>query len=220
MIRRFALLPSLLACVAPASAALFVFDENAIPTNPVNGFGSFTFGGLGGGAVTDGPTSLIIDASSFGGIGVDYVIESPPTSGMFVPQNFDPTTHRLEMRIKLLEGNAAAGINAGMVDDDGAGAADDHQFGFSLAGVPMDGQFHIITASLLTPSFTGTAFGFTAGDGVVNPGFRQMQIQSQFGSSARLHVEVDYLQIAEIPEPAAAVLSLVAVAGLATRRQR
>jgi hypothetical protein len=205
--------------VAQAHAVTITFDETSFPTNAINGFGGFTFGGLGGGAVTSGPTSLTIDASSFGGVGVDFVLESPPTSGMFVPQDFDPNTHQWELRVKLLPGNTATGLNGVFIDDDGAGAAEEFQFGFSLAGVPNDGQFHTVTRDVTSFGFTQTAFGFTAGNGVVDPGLRQIQIQSQFGSTDRLNVEIDYLRITEIvPEPSAIVLGLVAAAACMTRR--
>lgn len=225
----FALIACSFAFAMPANALTLVFDENAYPTNPINGFGGFTFGDFSpGGAVTFGTDSLFLDIVDedtvngvFGGVGVDYVIEEPTGSGTFVPQDLDPTKHRFEMRIKLLGGNEATGINAAIIDDDGAGSADDHQFNFDLTGVPNDDQFHLITASLLTPGFTQGAFGFTPGDGEVNPGLRQIQIQSQFGSTGRLNVEVDFLQIVPIvPEPTSALLLSVAMAAMAHRRCR
>lgn len=215
MRRTWSYLACLLAAAVPASAATLVFDENAVPTNPVNGFGSFAFDDFGAvGAVTDGPTSLILDVIDsngsngvFGGVGVDFVVEDAPGSGTFVPQDFDPATHQFELNVKILDANEATGLNATMIDDDGAGTADDHQFNFDLSGVPADGQFHLLTASLLSPGFTQTAFGFTAGDGMVNPGLRQIQIQSQFGSTGRLNVEVDFLRIVQtVPEPSSAAL--------------
>lgn len=226
MRRTWALIACLFAAALPASAANIVFDENAIPTNPVNGFGSFSFDDFAvAGAVTDGPTSLIFDVIDsngsngvFGGVGVDFVIEDPPGSQTFVPQDFDPATHQFELSVKILGANAATGINAAFIDDDGAGSADDHQFNFDLTGVPNDGAFHLLTASLLTPGFTQGAFGFTPGDGQVNPGLRQMQIQSQFGSTGRLNVEVDFLRIVPIvPEPSSVVLLGLALCGLRRR---
>lgn len=220
------LLLGLLALATPAAAVTIVFDENSIPTNPVNGFGSFTFDDFGAaGAVTDGSTSItldVIDSNNsngvFGGVGVDFVLEDPPASGTFVPQDFDATTHQIEMSVKLLPNNEATGINAAIIDDDGAGTADDHQFNFDLTGVPNDGQFHLLSVPMATAGFTQGAFGFAPGDGVVNPGLRQIQIQSQFGSTGRLNVEIDFLRITEtIPEPTSAALLLIGLLGLRRR---
>lgn len=222
-----ALFTGLVALVATAPAATLVFDENSVPNNdPVNGFGSFTFDDFAApGAVTDGPTSLILDIQDsngsngvFGGVGVDYVLESPAGSMNFVPQDFDASTHEWQLRVKLLSNNEATGINAAFIDDDGAGTADDHQYSFDLTSVPDDGEFHVLTLPLDSPGFTQGAFGFTPGDGLANPGLRQIQVQGQFGSTGRLNVEVDYLQIVpSIPEPASAVLLCFAL--LAVRRR-
>lgn len=207
-----------IAC-ASAQAVTITFDETAYPTNAINGFGGFTFAGFDG-AVTSGPGSLTIDASAFGGVGVDFVLESPAGSGTFVPQDFDPTTHQWELRVKLLPGNTATALNAVFIDADGPGNAEEFQYDVSLAGVPADGQFHVVTRDLTSFLFTQPAFGFAPGNGMVDPGLRQIQVQSVFASTDRLHVEIDFLRIAPvIPEPASAAIALAAaVAGLATRR--
>lgn len=219
MLRSLAILVATLIALPIARSATLTFDENAVPTNPINTFGSFTFGGLGGGAVTDGPTSLIIDADEFGGIGVDFVVDDG--NGNFVPQDFAAGNHQWEMRVKLLPGNVASTINTSFIDDDGAGAADEHQYNFDLTSIPDDGQFHSIFVPLISPGFTQTAFGFTTGDTLVNPGARQIQIQSVFGSTDRLHVEVDFVQIAPIPEPASIGLACLGclMAGAMSRRK-
>lgn len=218
----------LLAGAATASAANLVFDENAFPNNPINGFGTFTFDDFGAaGAVTTTADAIVLDvvdtnASNgvFGGVGVDFVLEDPPASGTFVPQDFDASTHEWRLSVKLLPGNAATGLNATFIDDDGAGSADDHQFNFDLTGVPADGQFHLLTVPADSPGFTQGGFGFTPGDGIVNPGLRQIQIQSQFGSTGRLNVEIDFLQIAPvIPEPTSVFLLGAGATLLATRRR-
>lgn len=206
-------------------AATFVFDENTLPTNPVNGFGAFTFDDFGAaGALTDGPDSIILDvvdsnASNgvFGGVGVDYVLETPHGSGDFAPQNFDASGHRWEMRLRILDNNEATSIRTTLIDVDGPGTADEHVYQFDLSGVPADGAFHLLTLPVDTPLFTQGAFGFSAGDGVVNPGFRQLQIQSEFGSTGRLNVEIDFVRI--VPEPNSAFLLLLATTG-AFRRCR
>lgn len=227
--RRLLLLPTLglLALASAASATTIVFDENTIPTNPVNGFGSFTFDDFSAaGAVTESAEGIVLDITDttpgngvFGGLGVDFVLESPPASGTFVPQDFDPTTHEWQLNVKVLSNNTATGMNSTFIDDDGAGTADEHQYNFDLTGVPNDGQFHLLTVALTSPGFTQGAFGFAPGDGQVNPGLRQIQIQSQFGSSGRLNVEVDFLRIVPIvPEPTS--LALLALASLLPAARR
>ncbi len=187
------------------------FSELVVPTNPENGFGSFTFDDFSSaGAVTVGATSLILDIEDdngsngvFGGIGVDYNL-----------RNFDPTLATWEMRVKKLENNAATGINTTYRDEDVLGtSADEYQFSFDLSSIPDDGQFHIITTSAGSPGFSQPAFGFAPGDGLNNPGLTQIQIQSQFGSTGRLNVEVDYVRITTpIPEPSS--VALVALGGV------
>lgn len=218
-------LPCLLMTAIAAQASTLTFDENAYPTNALNGFGGFTFEDFGApGAVTVGPTSITLDITDvggntgvFGGVGVDFLVETSPGSDDFVPQDFNTTGMFWEMRVKLLSNNAATGINTTFVDDDGAGSADEHQYSFDLTGVPNDGEFHIVTAAFDSPGFTQDAFGFTSGNGQVDPGLRQIQIQSQFGSTGRLNVEIDFVQI--VPEPTSAALLLVAAGAMGLRRR-
>lgn len=210
-----------------ASAQLpVVFDENYYPTNPDNSFGAFTHGDFSAtGAFTDGPTSLILnvtDADSsngvFGGVGVDY--GNPPSTNQI---NFDPADAQWRLRLRILPLNAATAIRTAYIDHDGGFpvAAEEYIYEFDLTSVPNDGQFHVLTKAVSSPLFNQSAFGFDANDdGINNPGLRQIQIQSVFGSTGRLNVEVDWLRI--VPEPAsAALLGLAAPALLlAVRRRR
>ena len=210
-----------------ASAQLpVVFDENYYPTNPDNGFGAFTHGDFSAsGAFTDGATSLILDVQDadssngvFGGVGVDY--GNPPSTNQI---NFDPATAEWRLRLKILPLNAATAIRTAYIDHDGGFpvAAEEYIYEFDLTGVPNDGQFHVLTNAVSSPLFNQNAFGFDANDdGVNNPGLRQVQIQSVFGSTGRLNVEIDWVRIV-IPEPAsAALLGLAAPALLLTARRR
>jgi hypothetical protein len=189
------------------------FSEQVVPTNPENGFGFFTFDDFAPpGAVTDGATSLILDVSDstgsngvFGGVGVDYL-----------QRDFDPDFAFWELRLKILENNEASAIRTTYRDNDGGDpvGADEHVFEFDLSGVPMDGEFHTLTLPLSNVLFTQRAFGFDANDTLQNPGLNQMQIQSPFDSTGRLHVEVDFARIVTtIPEPSS--IALLAVGGLA-----
>ena len=194
------------------------FDENDLPDNNENGFTAFTHNDfMTAGAVTDGPTSIILDIVDsdnsngvFGGLGVDFVKDDG--SGNFLPQQFDANSHRWELNVKILPNNTATEIRASFIDDDAPGTADEHVYGFDLTSVPNDGEFHLLTTAIDPPLFTQGAFGFSPGDGVVNPDLRQIQIQSVFGSTGRLNVEIDFIQI--VPEPTSACLALLG--GLAT----
>lgn len=202
-----------------------VFDENYYPTNPTNTFGAFTFNDFSGvGAFTDGPNSIILDVQDsdgsngvFGGVGVDY--GTPPGTNNV---NFDPTTSRVELNIKILPNNAATAIRTTYIDHDGGFpvAAEEYVFEFNLANVPNDGQFHLLSQAANAPLFNQSAFNFDANDdGINNPGLRQMQIQSVFGSTGRLNVEIDFLRIV-VPEPTALVLVGMALSSLAVWRKR
>lgn len=204
MIRTTVVLASLLVAPGLVSATtILTFDENVVPTNPENGFGSFAFSGFGGTAVTDGPTSLTIDAASFGGVGVD-----------FLQRNFDPAQATGTLRLRVLDGNAAPSINVVLVESDveqiGGNAGEQYGLIFSLGNLtPADG-FVTLTAPLASAGSFGGAFGRDPGNGAFDPGLYQVQLQSPFGATDRLHVEVDYFQISsndQVPEPAAWMLA-------------
>ena len=213
-----------------ASAQLpVVFDESTYPTNPENTFGAFTFDDFSGpGAFTDGPNSLILDVTDFtgtngifGGLGVDY--GTPPGTNN---RNFNAADARVELNIKILPNNAATAIRSTYIDQDPGFPvpAEEYVYEFDLTAVPVDGLFHLLTKPVLGGElFHQNAFNFDAADdGINNPGLRQMQIQSVFGSTGRLNVEIDFLRIVAIPEPATVLtLALAAPAlAVAVRRRR
>jgi hypothetical protein len=213
-----------------ASAQLpVVFDENTYPTNPENTFGAFTFDDFSGpGAFTDGPNSLILDVTDFtgtngifGGVGVDY--GTPPGTNN---RNFNAADARVELNIKILPNNAATAIRSTYIDQDPGFPvpAEEYVYEFDLTAVPVDGLFHLLTKPVIGGElFHQNAFNFDAADdGINNPGLRQMQIQSVFGSTGRLNVEIDFLRIVAIPEPATVLtLALAAPAlAVAVRRRR
>jgi hypothetical protein len=202
------------------------FSEITVPMNPENTFGSFTFDDFSGaGAFTDGPNSLILDVQDFngsngifGGAGVDY--GTPPATNQ---RDFDPALAHWRVRLKILPLNAATAIRTTYIDHDGGFpvAAEEYVYEFDLTSVPNDGQFHVLTMPVTSPLFNQSAFGFDAADdGINNPGLRQVQIQSVFGSTGRLNVEVDFVRI--VPEPASIGLLGLAMPAmlLAARRRR
>ena len=203
------------------------FDENTYPTNPENTFGAFTFNDFSAaGAFTDGPTSLILDIQDsdgsngvFGGVGVDY---GPFVEGSLVPHDFDPTTAQWIVRIKILPNNQATAIRTTYIDVDNAAQTigDEHVFEFDLTTVPVDGEFHDLVKPASAVLFTQGAFGLTAGDSINNPGLKQLQIQSVFGSTGRLNVEIDFVQIVIVPEPAALAIAGTGAWFLLMRRIR
>jgi hypothetical protein len=227
LLRCLALTTMVVATGGVATAQLpIVFDESVFPTNPENSFGAFTFDDFSAtGAFTDGPTSLILDVQDsngsngvFGGAGVDY--GTPPGTNN---RNFDPNTSEWALRIKILPNNAATAIRTTYIDHDGGFpvGAEEYVFEWDLANVPNDGQFHELVKPMTGFLFSQTAFNFAAGNGIQDPGLRQMQIQSVFGSTGRLNVEVDYSTIrAVVPEPASLVLLGLAFAPLAAGRKR
>jgi len=207
-----------------------VFDENTYPTNPENTFGAFTHGDFAAaGAFTDGATSLILDIQDsdgsdgvFGGVGVDY---GPFVGGALVPHDFDPAGAEWVVRLKILPNNAATALRASYIDVDNSlqTVGDEHVFEFDLTGVPADGNFHDLIVSAAAPLFTQGAFGLVAGNMINDPGLKQLQIQSVFGSTGRLNIEIDHVTIRAIPEPTTLALlglSGLAMIGLGRRRMR
>jgi hypothetical protein len=218
-----------MACLGQMARAQLpiVFDENTYPTNPENTFGAFTFDDFSGaGAFTDGPSSLTLDVTDsngtngvFGGVGVDY--GTPPGTNN---RNFDPALAQWELNVKILPNNAATAIRTTYIDQDPGFPvpAEEYVYEFDLTGVPVDGQFHLLTKPVTSPLFNQNAFNFDAADdGANNPGLRQLQIQSVFGSTGRLNVEIDFVRIVAIPEPASfALVSLAAGTMLLVTRRR
>ncbi len=165
-------------------------------------FGIFTFNSFSGsGAVTDGSDdSIIIDVSDFGGLGRD--------DGTI--RNFESTA-AIEIVARMLPGNTASGFNIVLVDNDGDDSGpgtgvEEWQFAFGAQDfgaiadntVPALGEFITVTQQLLDPGPVFRQQGFNSlfdGDEVQNYGLTQWQIQSQFGSTERLHIEIDSVRI-------------------------
>lgn len=185
------------------------------------------------------------DNGVFGGMGVDFVtsVQEPDPDPDAEPgdtieinqltQNFDPNDATWELRLKIGDNNEATAIRTTMIDIDGDAQdtgggeggvdfmeGDEHVYEWDISGVPVDGQFHLLTMPVASPLFTQGAFGLTAGDTIVNPGLKQIQIQSVFGSTGRLDIEVEYARISVIPEPATLALVLFGLTSTAMIRRR
>lgn len=185
-----------------ADYLITAFDENYFPTNPENGFGAFRWGDLNfTGGVTDGASSLIIDAINrdgqnniAGGVGVDYPLH-----------DFDPNSTEWEVRFKILPGNAATAFRTTYRDDDGPGTTwsrrgTDYIYDFNISGLAQD-QWHVLTKPFNNATFSSTAFQHDVGDGVQNPDLNQIQLQAIYNSTQRLNVEFDYIRLNGLGEP-------------------
>jgi GH35 family endo-1,4-beta-xylanase len=185
-----------------ADYLITAFDESYYPTNPENGFGAFRWGDLNfTGGVTDGASSLIIDAINrdgqnniAGGVGVDYPLH-----------DFDPNNAQWEVRFKILPGNAATAFRTTYRDDDGPGTTwsrrgTDFIYDFNISGLAQD-QWHVLTKPFNNAAFSATAFQHDVGDGVQNPDLNQIQLQAIYNSTQRLNVEFDYIRVNGLGEP-------------------
>lgn len=126
----------------------------------------------------------------FGGMGSDIAAE------------FNAATTQLEVTLTVDPLNLASGFNIVLVDNDGPGAGEEYQFAFNLTGVPT-GVPTVLTQSLINPgpAFRQTAFNQLPGDEIQNYGFRQIQIQSQFGGTNRLKIDVNSVKLVDPEDP-------------------
>ncbi len=197
-----------------ANVTLFQGDGNFFGGAP----GGFAFDAFTGN-VTESPTSLTVDVSAFGGLGRDVT-----------PVDFDADTHQLRIVYRTLANNAANDYRIILRDNDGDDSApgqgsEDYQFfvDMSFASPLNDGsgfseQFVPLTESG-NPVFRQQAFGFSNdGDTVLNFGLDQWQLQSAFGGTDRLNIEMQLIEIVPIPEPGALGLAAVGLAALLMRR--
>lgn len=205
-------LAGMITCHASAATiSLYEADGTFLTGAPAG----FTFSGFAGGAVTESATSLTIDASSFGGLGRDLA-----------QVDFDASQYQLRIVYRILDGNEAANFRIILRDNDGDDSApgqgtEDHQIFIdtSFATPLNDGSGFSEQFSPLNSVFTDTSFGFTnGGDGTLNPGLNQWQLQSSFNSTDRLYIEVQSVEL--IPEPASAALMTAGLLTIGLRRRK
>ncbi len=183
--------------------------------------GFFSFGDF---TVTDTTDGVVIDNSEgdasddaglFGGFG----------NNSFDVQDFDPATNELTVEFRFLEGDASGFFNFVLSDIDDENSAQDNQFTFTsdAASDVGDGSGFLTQSILLSEeaNFQQTSFGFDdSGDGIFNPGLREVQVQSAFGSTDALIVEIRSIRISAIPEPGSLALLGLVVPAFALRRRR
>lgn len=225
-------------CTLAASAVLLAAAPHASAANVVlyNGGGGFFSGAPAGftfddfsGAVTETPTSLILDIATdndsanglFGGLGLDIA-----------QADFNASTHQFRIVYRQLQDNAAGDFRLVLRDNDGDDTgpglgSEDHQFFVDMSfasplndGSGFDEQFVLLT-EFGNPVFRAQSFGFANdGDTILNPGVTQWQVQSAFGGADRLNIEIATIEIIPIPEPSAVALLAAGAAGLLHRRRR
>ncbi|MGL4513041.1 MAG: hypothetical protein ACRCT8_08100 [Lacipirellulaceae bacterium] len=127
----------------------------------------------------------------FGGMGSD--ITSP---------DFSAATTQIVVNLTIDPLNTAPGFNVVLVDNDGPGAGEEYQYYFDLqfaaVGTPIT-----LTQSLVSPGpvFRQTAFNQLPGDEVQNYGLRQVQVQSLFGGTNRLKIDIGSVKVEDPGNP-------------------
>ncbi|QDV73887.1 hypothetical protein [Botrimarina mediterranea] len=127
----------------------------------------------------------------FGGVGSD------------ISADFDAETTQLEVLLRVNPDNVATNFRVVLADNDGEGVGEEYQFYIDLSSLPI-GEFVTVTQQLTNPGPVFRQAGFEQADGdmIQNYGLRQVQIQSEYGSSARLNIDVQHVKVIdpELPE--------------------
>lgn len=158
------------------------------------------------GVVTDTGSSFTINAATdsdgsmglFGIVGRNLIGESP--------REIDAETHELRIEYRFLEANEAPLFKLVLNDHDGADSGEQYKFNVAVdspAAELEDGFSDLrldISADAADQRNPGKESGFpNDGDGIANYDLTQWQLQSVYGSSAALHVEIRVLEIVEKP---------------------
>lgn len=148
-------------------------------------FGSFS---TDGGIISIDAMDFNSDGDYFGGAGADLVAD------------FDVNTTTLDVTVQVGPDNLASAFRVTLKDGDGDNmgtpAADEHVFEFDISGLsPVDGFVTLSTPLNLGPLFTQGAFGGDPGDGIQNYGLQQVQVQSVFGVTDRLQIDIESVQL-------------------------
>ncbi|MEE9404420.1 MAG: hypothetical protein V3V20_05975 [Algisphaera sp.] len=162
----------------------------------------------GPGVINETGSSFTINAEKdsdgsmgiFGIVGRNLVGESPAT--------FEAEGHLLRVEYKFLEDNQADKFILVLTDKDGPDAGEQYKF-FVKTDTPATETTDGFSELLLPISETdadqrnpGKDAGFpNDGDGIANYDLTQWQIQSVYGSTTPLNVEIRQLQIIETPDP-------------------
>lgn len=127
----------------------------------------------------------------FGGVGADLAAD------------FDNATTEIEVTFAVGVENLANDFRIVLIDNDDGGA-EEYQYVVDLSSVtPVDG---LVTQTLALDSFVfrQAAFGQPDGDAELNYGLSQVQIQSAFGATERLQVDIESVKLVDpqgVPDP-------------------
>lgn len=144
----------------------------------------------------------------FGGVGSDITAE------------FEAANTQLEITLRVDPLNVATNFRVVLADNDGVGVGEEYQFYLNLAGLPT-GEFITITQPLTNPGPVYRQAGYQQADGdmIQNYGLRQVQIQSEYGSSARLKIDVMNVKVVDPEAPENPLLIELTPATYATQGQ-
>lgn len=156
------------------------------------------------GVVVDTGTSFTINAATdsdgsmglFGILGRNLIGESPA--------QFDAQTHQLRIEYRFLEANKASVFKVVLNDRDGADSGEQYKFNVAVdsPATELDDGFSELLLDIAAEDADqrnpGKDSGFpNDGDGIANYDLTQWQVQSVYGSSSPLHLEVRTLEIVE-----------------------
>ena len=144
----------------------------------------------------------------FGGVGSD------------ISADFDAESTQLEILLRVNAANVASNFRVVLADNDGEGVGEEYQFYIDLASLPI-GEFVTVTQPLTNPGPVYRQAGFQLADGdmIQNYGLRQVQIQSEYGSTARLNIDVQYVKVVDPEAPENPLLIELTPATYATQGQ-
>jgi hypothetical protein len=177
-------------------------------------FGDFNDNFLGNFDVSNGyfaldlTEDLNLAEGLFGGVGSDITAE------------FEAADTQLEITLRVDPLNVATNFRVVLADNDGVGIGEEYQFYLNLAGLPT-GEFITITQPLTNPGPVYRQAGYQLADGdmIQNYGLRQVQIQSEYGSSARLKIDVMNVKVVDPEAPENPLLIELTPATYATQGQ-
>ncbi|MEM8782330.1 MAG: hypothetical protein AAGE65_05670 [Planctomycetota bacterium] len=152
--------------------------------------------------------------TSGGLINIDIATDSDGVNGLFggagsdVFADFDSVGKALEVTLRVDPLNAAPDFRVVLGDTDGPINGDEFQFSFDLSGV-APGEFVTLSQDLLNPGpvFSQAQDGKLPGDNLQNFGLTQIQIQSAFGGTDRLKIDVESVKIVDPDNPLIAALN-------------
>ncbi len=154
--------------------------------------------------VTDTGSSFVVNAreDSDGGMGLFGIVGRNLLGKS--PVSFDGSTHQLRVEYKFHDDNEAPTFKLVLNDQDDAGAGEQYKFVVAIDSdteETSDGFSEIyldISENDADHRNPGKDSGFSSdGDGIANYDLTQWQLQSVYGSSSPLHVEIRTLEIVE-----------------------